>query len=500
MNRLLTSLAMIIILSVAAKAQISNVNITDLDRYISNAQAQWQVPGMSVTIVKDGKVLLSKGYGVRSLLKADMVDEETLFMLGSTTKAMTAAAMAMLIDEDKLTWSDKVIDHLPWFRLSDPHVTRELTIKDLFTHNSGLGNTDLLWVLWDYSTEEIVQRLAQWPLSYSMRGGYTYQNIMYATAGLVIEKVSGQPWDAFIHDRIFAPLGMGRSCALRSCAQGYINRARPHYLLGDEMIQIIDSNADSIGSAGSAWSCSSDIAKWIQFVLDEGVVDGQRLLSEENFKILHSPQIIIPERQFYPSAALTEPHFTAYSLGWFLHDYQGEYVQFHTGSLNGSGAIIGLMPDHNLGVYVMVNRENAEVRHAIMYKVFDYILGLGDRDWSTDLKEIYDDRDAWRDQRRSDLVASRVSDAPANLSKNEMIGTYEHKSLGVLEIVYKDDRYVINCRPDRHIALSHWHYNTYMGKILEYTHEQGDLIDFDRGANGGISFNLYGYVFKKLKK
>ncbi len=479
--------------------EIRSLDISQLDEYIETARQQWNVPGLSVTVVKDGKTLLAKGYGVRSIHTQEPVDAQTLFMLGSTTKAMTAAAMAMLVDEGVVSWHDKVIDHLPWFRLHDPYVANELTIKDLFTHNSGVGNADLLWVLWDYSTEEIVRRMSNLPLSYSMRGGYTYQNIMYATAGLVIEKASGQDWDRFIHQRLFEPLGMNKSCALKACAETFENRTKPHYPTDDGIIQIIDSNADSIGSAGSAWSCPEDIQKWMNFVLDSAVVNGKRLISKENFEILHSPHIIIPRGSFYPTTELTKPHFTAYSLGWFLHDYKGEYVQFHTGSLNGSGAIIGMIPDHNLAVYVMVNLDHAEVRHAIMYKVFDFILGLGDRDWSTDLFRLYSKRNDQGKMRREKLIASRIPNAPSNIPAQNMTGTYENAYLGILTITNSNEELIINCRPDRHISLDHWHNNTFLGRIVEYEHDTGDLIDFDVDAMGNLSFTLFGYEFAKKR-
>lgn len=470
-------------------------DITALDQYIEQARQTWNVPGLSVTIVKDSEVILAKGYGVRSISGQHAVDDETLYMLGSTTKAMTAAAMAMLVDEGKVNWQDKVIDHLPWFRLHDPYATRELTVKDLFTHNSGLGNTDLLWVLWDYSTEEIVKRIEKRPLSYSLRGGYTYQNIMYATAGLVIEAASGQTWEDFMHQRIFDPLGMDRTCAVKSCAETYTNRSTPHYPTEEGIIEIIDSNADSIGAAGSVWSSPKDIHKWMNFVLDSARVNGERLISTRNFEILHSPHIIIPQEQFYPTTELTKPHFTAYSLGWFLHDYKGEYVQFHTGSLNGSGAIIGLMPDHQIGVYVMVNLDHAEVRHAIMYKVFDFFTGDGSFDWSQELFELYGQRNKEAKERQQKVVESRVKGTSPDIHMDQLTGTYINDYLGTIVLEYSDNQLSITCRKDRHIDLEHWHYNTFLGKIREYAHDSGSLLDFDRDADGKISLNLYGYDF-----
>lgn len=474
-------------------------SLSSLDQYFERARKDWSVPGMSVTIVKDGQVILSKGYGSKSIKTPGPVDKETLFMMGSTTKAMTAMLMAMMVDEGKVAWEDKVIKHLPWFRLHDPYVTSQLTVKDLFTHNSGLGNTDLLWVLWDYSTEEIVRRLRYQPLKYSLRGSYTYQNIMYAAAGLIIEQVSDRSWERMIQERIFNPLGMESSCALKSCAEGFENIAKPHFPGPEGIIQIIDSNADSISAAGSAWSTSEDLAKWMNYLLDSCRINGERTVSEEQFRMLTKPHIIIPDRSFYPSAVLTKPTFTAYSLGWFLHDYKDSFVQFHTGSLNGSGAIIGLMPEYNLGVYIMTNLERAEVRHALMYQTFDHFMGKeSERDWSADLLPIYNNINNWRKERRSKQVSNRIKGTSADFPLTEMTGTYTNDFLGHLTLSIVDEQVQINCRPDRHILLEHWHFNTFMGRIKEYEHDLGDLIDFDIDETGAFSFKLQGFEFRRI--
>ncbi len=497
MPRIFSLIFFIIVIPFFSFSQ-SGLDLKSLDNYIENARKQWDVPGLAVTVVYEGNTILSKGYGVRSVQTMEKVDTETLFMLGSTTKAMTAASMAMLVDEGLVNWNDKVIDHLPWFQLDDPYMTRELEIRDLFTHNSGLGNADLLWVLWDYSTEEIVQRLRKLPPSYSMRSSYTYQNIMYAVAGLIIEKLSGMDWSEFIHKRLFQPLGMNRSCALKSCAEQYQNRSRPHYPVDSGIIEIIDSNADSIGAAGSAWSCSQDIARWMQFVLDSTVVGGNRLISKRNFRILHKPHIIIPDGQFYPTVRLTHPDFTAYSLGWFMHDYHGELVQFHTGSLNGSGAIIGLMPEKNLGVYVMINLDHAEVRHAIMYKVFDHISNFAERDWSTEFHKLYSDRSKELARARKERMTVKGEYLPRTIDNALIPGTYSNDYLGQVIIEIQDNQPRITCRADRHLKLNHWNHNTFVGKIEEYAHDQGTLIDFDLGANGNVTMNFMGYEFIKM--
>lgn len=481
-------------------AQSLDEKISILDKYIEAGRQQWSIPGLSVSIVKDGKTLLSKGYGETLLGSNKRVDDKTLFSIGSTTKAIVAAAMAMLVDEGKVKWSDKVIDHLPEFRLYDSYATRELRIQDLFTHNSGVGNADLLWSLWGYSTEEVVNRMQYLEPRYGFRGGYTYQNIMYATAGLVIERITGTSWNDFIHDRVFKPIGMDRSFALKSMVEADPNRTRPHYKISSGIIEITDSNADSIGAAGSIWSCSTDMAKWMMFVLDSARVNGQRLISAENYAVLHQAKIVIPKNQFYPTAQLTKPNFTTYSLGWFQHDYMGHYVQFHTGSLNGAIAIIGLVPEENLGVYFLGNLDHAELRHAIMYKTIDVMLDLPSQDWSTEFKELYEKFDKDSDSRLAEREAKRHRDTKSTLALDAYAGIYSNQYLGEITIYVVGGKLEAQVRSDRHLKFEHWHYDSFLMKIKEYeAFDNGSLVDFHVDSQLNISLSLWGDDFRKNK-
>ncbi|MFT4565755.1 MAG: CubicO group peptidase (beta-lactamase class C family) [Saprospiraceae bacterium] len=499
MHRIYITLIISLTVLFGVHVRAQNESISDLDKYIEESRKLYEVPGMSVTIVQEGRTLLSKGYGHLGVNQAQKVDEETLFVMASTTKAFTAAAMAILVDEGKVKWSDKVTKYLPTFKLSEPYVTNEITIKDLFTHNSGLSGTDLLWTMWDYSPEEMIERIAEAPLRYSLRSGYRYQNVMYMTAGLVIEKISGQNWEAFIEQKIFDPLGMTRTYGLRSQAYMDTNRVRPHATVDGDVIEIIDSAADSINAAGSAWTCSKDIARWIQFMADSAQINGRRLISEEGYRMITSPHIIIPEAQFYSSQVYTKPHFRAYGLGWYMHDYQGEKVLFHTGSLNGAVAIAGLLPEHNIGVYITANLGGAEVRHALMYKIFDDLLGLESRDWSRDIKQLYENIRTGSIVRRALRLGNREKEAPPTHALEVFTGIYKNKFLGQLTIALHEDGLRITTRSDRHIILSHWHYNSFMGIVEEYKEfEKGSLFDFDINAYGQPSLDLYGYEFEKV--
>ncbi|UCC24758.1 MAG: beta-lactamase family protein, partial [Gemmatimonadales bacterium] len=371
----------------------------DFDHYVAEAVDAWGAVGLAVSVVKDGELLFAAGYGTRDLREGGPVDPGTLFAIGSTTKAMTAAALGMLVDEGRLAWDDPVSQYLPGFRLSDPWLTREVTVRDLLTHRAGLGNADFLWYGLETDLDEVLHRFSNAPLAYSPRSAFIYQNIMYAAAGAVVEAVSGLPWEDFLQRRIFDPLGMDETVALLRDIEGRPNVATPHHVVDGDLRPIGNASVDPVKAAGSVWSSVDDMSRWMRMLLDRGEApDGTRLLRPETVDELFRPQALVTESGFYPTARLTEPRWTTYGLGWFQHDYRGRKIDFHTGSIDGMVAIAGLVRDEGLGVYVLANRDHVEVRHALMYRVFDHFLAPEDvRDWSVELKALYDDLGARAD-------------------------------------------------------------------------------------------------------
>ena len=452
----------ILLLSVVTFAQS---NVEKFDKYVETARNQWQVPGMSIVVVQDGKVLLSKGYGVRELGKSETVDADTLFGAMSTTKAMTVVALAMLVDEGKVNWDDKVIKHLPAFRVADPYITNELRVRDLLTHNSGLGNADFLWAFTqDISPAEVLSRMQYANPAYSMRSSFIYQNIMYFVAGQVIEKVSGMPWERFITERLFTPLGMKNTFPNLAISQSYKNRSSAHYKINGSIEVIPETPADSIAPAGAVWSTANDIGKWVNFMLGNTTVNGKELIKPATLNEIFKPQVIVPAGQFYPTIALTKPHWMTYGLGWFQHDYRGEMVNFHTGSLDGRTAIIGLMRDKKLGVYIFGNLDHAEVRHALMYKVFDLFAFNDDsRDWSAELKTLYDGREAQAAKGVEGIKSKRVPNTNPSLPLNSYVGHYSDPFYGTVEITLADGKLKAVFDKNLSAELSHWQFDTFSG-------------------------------------
>ena len=477
-----------ILILIVATSVVAQTKVEDFDKYAEAARQEWKVPGMAITIVQDGKVILAKGYGVRESGKDTLVDADTLFGAMSTTKAMTAVTMGMLVDEGKVSWDDKVIKHLPDFRVADAYVTSELRIRDLFTHNGGMGNADFLWT-WtpELSAAEIVKRMQYARPAYPFRGGYTYQNVMYAVAGQVVEKVSGMPWERFATERLFGPLGMKNTFATYGASKSYQNRSVAHVDLEGTITAIPEQTADPIAPAGAVWSTANDIAKWVDFMLTNPTVNGKQLLKPATFQALLRPQVIVWPPQ-YPTATLTKPHWSTYGLGWFQQDYRGEMVNFHTGSLAGRTAIIGLIPDKKMGIYIFGNVDHAEVRHALMYKAFD-MFAFGDssgRDWSKEMKTLYDGLEAQGKKQAEAQKARRHSDTKPSVALTAYAGKYSDPLYGEIDIIFTDGKLQLSIgKGDMRFAdLEHWHHDTFVTKWRRRWLGEG-LVSFQLNAVSG---------------
>lgn len=473
-----------------------NKKLQDFESYIVKSQKEWEVPGLAVAIVKDGKVVLAKGYGVRELGTTDAVDAQTLFACASTTKAMTATCIGMLVDEGKLKWDDAVVTHLPDFQLYDPYMTREIKIRDLLIHDTGVGNADFLWDIMAVSSDEVLRKMRAVKPSYSMRSGFIYQNIFYLAAGKVIEKVGGKPWRQFVQERIFQPLAMTRTVPFRADVKD-TNQTKPHFNIEGKITVIDHTNADVIGPAGSVWSCAEDMAKWMQCMLDSSKFAGGRLLNAKTWVEMFKPQVLVPANEFYPTIRLTKPNWTSYGLGWFQHDYKGRKVNFHTGSLAGATAIHAQLPSERLGIYVFGNYDHAELRHALVYKAFDHFSLGGDQDWSTDFLKLYKNIQSGDEKSVKDFEAKRVANTQPSLPLATYAGTYSDPLYGKLEITLQGDELVVVANNYLKATVSHWHYETFRGWYNKKWNGKA-MAQFSLGTDGKVAkVSFDGFEFKR---
>lgn len=468
MKKLLFILLAFTTTAIAQKRPVTDLDrkIKEFDAYVQMALKQWEVPGAGVAVVKDGKVIYLKAFGTRDVSTGAHATTETLFSIGSTTKAMTAVCLGMLVDEGKIAWDDPVVKYLPEFQLNDPYVTRELKVRDLLLHNSGVGNTDFLWGSMNIPEDEILRRMRMVKPTYSFRGGFIYQNIFYIAAGAVIKKVSGQSWHDFIQARIFKPLGMNRTATKLKNIKDE-NFTKPHFRLQGKIQVIGHTNDDEVSAAGSIWSSIEDMSKWTQCMLDSSKYastgSGGRLLKPATWVEMFRPHTLVTPGQFYPTQRLTKPNWMTYGLGWFQHDYQGHKVNFHTGSLAGLIALHAQLPDAGLGYYFLGNLDHAEVRHALMYKAFDLFALSGSRDWSTEIKALYKELSDRQEREVARHEGQRVKDTRPSLDLSSYAGTYTDPLYGSVEVAVAGTNLQVTMNKVETAILEHWNFDTFYG-------------------------------------
>jgi CubicO group peptidase (beta-lactamase class C family) len=441
--------------------------LAGFDAYVQNAMRDWHVPGMAIAIVKDDSVVYARGFGVRTVGTAERVDEHTSFAIASTTKAFTATALAMLVDEGKLRWDDPVSLHLPGLRLFDPELTGQLTVRDLLSHRTGLPGSDALWYASPHSSDEIVRRLRFVRPFAAPRTRYQYNNIGYMVAGMVVQQASGMPWSEFVRTRILQPLEMRETLTGYRGLDARGNVATPHVQVNDTVMPVPYLDFDNIGPAGSMNSSVSDMALWIRFQLDSGRVGGRRLVSAASHREMLTPQFLVPAASFYPEPTrLSRPTFTAYGLGWFLQDYRGRKLAMHTGSIDGMTAILALVPEERLGLVIYANLDHAEVRHALMYRIVDEFLGGPRRDWSAELRPAYAQaaergRAAERERRSHRAAGTRPS-----LPPHAYAGTYVDPDSVQSSVVlrYQDGVLVADLAGRNTAPLEHWHHDVFLAR------------------------------------
>jgi len=440
----------------------------DLDSYVSASMKTFEVPGMAVAIVKDGKVLVAKGYGVRRLGEPTPVDEFTLFGIGSNTKAFTTAALATLVDEGKLSWDDPVYQRLPGFVMYDPYVSHEMTIRDLLTHRSGmgLGEGDLLfWPHSTYTREEIIHKLRYMKPASSFRSKYAYDNLLYMTAGQIIPAVTGTSWDDYIKQRIFAPLGMTHSLTTNANIKSGDNAASPHSALGGKLQPIEIEVLDNAGPAGSINSCAADMAKWVQLQLNRGKFvdrDG-RLFSEQRSKEMWSPQTILPTGDPPPPLSGLKTNFADYALGWGLRDYHGRKLVGHTGGVSGFVTRVMLVPEENLGVVVLTNAEQGGAFDSILYHVLDYYFQLPHSDWIASFKTMKDLEEKEAAEIVKKAENSRDANSKPSLPLEKYAGVYNDAWYGSITVKQENGGLIMTFdhTPTMIGDLQHWQYDTF---------------------------------------
>ena len=485
----LAALAMVLFWASALQAQSAAPG--DLDAYAARSLKTFEVPGIAVAIVKDGKVVVVKGYGVKKLGEAAPVDENTLFGIGSNTKAFTTAALATLVDEGKIKWDDPVYQRLPGFQMYDPYVSHEMTIRDLITHRSGmgLGEGDLLfWPHTTFTRDEIVYKLRFMKPATSFRSRYAYDNLLYIAAGQIIEHVTGKTWEENIRERILQPLGMTTTNLSNQAFKPGDNYAWPHSAIGGSLRAIDFVPLDNAAPAGSINSSAAEMAKWILLQLNHGKFAdrGGRLFSDASSREMWSAQTILPGGEDTGPLAALRSKFAAYGLGWALRDYHGRKLVGHTGGVAGFVSRVMLVPEENLGVVVLTNSETRLI-DAILFRVLDAYFGLPQTDWIAAFKAANEKAMKGAEEAMKRAGGARAADSKPSLPLEKYAGVYTDAWYGPATMRMENGKLVFSLdhTPKAVGDVEHWQYDMFKVKWRERTIEDAFLM-FALNAEGEI--------------
>lgn len=493
-------MAVLLLLLTTSVAGGADIDTDALDRIVRDSLKSWDVPGASVVVVRDGKVIHLQGYGVRDVEIGKPVTPDTVFAIASCSKAFTATAIASLVDERKMSWDDPVRKHVSFFRLQDPLADANVTIRDLLCHRTGLVRHDLLGHGAPWDRAEILRRLAHVKPTYGFRTTFQYQNLMFVAAGYAAGQADGSTWEASVQKRLLDPLEMkATNFSIKDVAKTP-DHAMPHIIENGKRRRIDLHNIDNMGPAGSMNSTVRDLAAWLRFQLGDGTVNGKRVVSTANLEETHTPQMLIRlegvEKDYNPESIQK-----SYGLGWFIQDYRGRPMLSHTGGLDGFRCRIVLLPRERLGIALLSNSSvgisRASMPIACTTTLVDHLLGLPKKDWDRyygDLAKAAEARRVAFEKRRE--VGRQKGTRPSR-ERAAYVGEYEEPAYGRARITLDGDILKLSWSSFND-SLEHFHFDTFRIKARDFL--EGEELVFHLDGEGNVTtFDFLGVTFKRVK-
>ncbi|CAN5503773.1 serine hydrolase [soil metagenome] len=488
-------LLIIFLITYGLTVDAQNIASKEIDQLVEQTMKAFQVPGIAVSIVKDGKIYFSKEYGVRSLSSAEKVDEMTLFAIASNTKAFTTASIGILVDEGKIQWDDKVVQYIPEFRMYNDYVTQEFTIRDLLTHRSGLGlgAGDLMFFpdSADFTMDDIIHNLRFLKPVSDFRTKYDYDNLLYMVAGEVVARVTGNSWGEFVEERILETLGMDKSAASYHRLKDKSNVIDAHAVV-EEDLRVIPRYTRDIGlSSGGIYSNVEELSKWVLMHLNHGKYGENlknKLFSEEIQEEMWTPHTVIPVKS--PGAYNT--HFRSYGLGWYINDVKGYKEMSHTGGLPGMVSQVTILPELDLGIIVLTNQQSGAAFTAITNQIKDHYLGIKGNDWVKVLKKQVDAQQEYADKVTGEVWSSiekQINNNDAKPVHKNITGTYKDDWFGEVYISSIEDKLWFRSQRSPKLTgeLIYFKDNTFIVKWIDRSMEADAFVYFERDENGRAS-------------
>jgi CubicO group peptidase (beta-lactamase class C family) len=502
-SRLLGLLVAALLIAPAAAPAGQSADRKALDGICRDTLSRWKAPGVAVIVVRDDEVVYLHGHGVREMGKKKPVTPDTVFSLGSLTKAFAVASLALLVDDGKAGWDDLVRKYLPAFRLSESLADREVRLRDLLCHRTGLARHELLWYGAPWSLEETVKRMAFLEPASSFRSRYEYNNLGYIVAGQAIGKAAGMSWEEFVRKRLLGPLGMKNAVFTRSAALALADHAMPHRLDSEGKTQALAWYADDkqVRASGSLKASARDLAGWLRLNLNEGMVDGKRIISAEALAEMHTPQVVVPiaDQGLAKLAGTTQQ---SYGLGWRILDYRGQRLLAHNGANDGLRARIALVPKKKLGLVVLANLEETGLVEALVNLLLDQLLGLEKKDWHGFFLQKRAGTLRERALKTKKLLATRRKGTKPSRELSAYAGTYRDRAYGEARVLVVGKRLVLAWSSYR-VALEHFHFDTFLGlleKDATSSRFRDELVRFELDGDGNVkTMRLLGRTFRRGK-
>ena len=433
---------------------------------------KWDQPSIAVSIVKDGETVLNEAFGYADGPAAVPADSDTMYQIGSCSKAFTAAAVAILVDRGKIGWDVPVRTYMPWIEFKDPFTTANVTVRDLLCHRTGLPRHDAYWIDGPCTRREMVENLRNMQPCWSFRSYWCYQNTCFVAAGMLIETISGQTWEQFVKENILDPLGMTRTTFYVDDISGDPNHAEPHArhmptdLTGYEVIPFLKSDREDkaagigapYGPAGSIMSTLNDMTVWVKFNLNKGRFGDKQIISEESMTELHKPQMLLAEPLLFP---FPEQDFFSYGMGWFIESQRGHKMVEHGGNINGFSALVTMVPDMDLGIITLTNFDNSFNTYATTYSIIDSYLGVEGGDWHNRLRDMIAQIFTSMPDQMKQLRGEPVPGTSPGHALADYAGTYTNPTYGDVVISCEDGKlgFLYN---KAFSPLEHFHYDTFL--------------------------------------
>jgi CubicO group peptidase (beta-lactamase class C family) len=486
------SFALLVLLPAIAAAQIDTKAV---DRIMTNTMKSFQLPGAAVAIVQNDRVVYTRGYGVTEIGGTTPVTPDTLLFIGSTTKAFTTAAMAMLVDEKKMSWDDPVRQHLDYFHLDDPCADSLVTLRDIVSHRTGLSRHDELWDNTPLNREQIIRAAGSVKLSKPFRSAYQYQNIMFVAAGEAVAAASGMPWNDFVRTRIFQPLGMNET-AITMAEWNASTHATGHSYdrRTDRVTTRSALDYDNIAPAGTIKSSARDLAQWVRFHLADGAIGGKRLLGADALRETRTPQTVM-RLEGETKLVNPEANILNYAMGWNVMDDRGELLVTHTGALNGFRAQVNLFPNRNAGFVLLINVGRGYSLYSMRSSLADLLLGRAPKDWNAWYLAAERETVGKEDAARADRDAKRFRDTKPSRDLAAYTGTYLSPGYGTATIALENG--ALTLRWNRlAVSLMHYHFDTFRAE--SEADDVDEEVTFQLGADGEVkAMTVFGEEFEK---